>query len=99
MNFDNRREAIRTPLSCAIRYQRKGSQKFGNSIGRDISQNGIGFISNEYFPVRTHLVFEVQHPETKRFIKAVGEVVWASSQPYSERFSVGAKFLGPPITI
>lgn len=95
----DRRKVKRLPLSYPIRYQKKGSQEYGNSIGRDISNSGIGFTSNEYFPIRTQLIFELEHPDRHKFIKAVGEVVWASSEQYSERFSVGAKFIGPPLPI
>lgn len=94
-----RREAQRMALSGPIRYQRKGSQRFGNSIGRDISAGGIGFISNEFFPVSTHLIFEVQHPQRAEYIKAVGEIAWISDQPHSDRYYVGARFLGPPVHI
>ena len=94
-----RRGFNRTVLSTALRYQKKGSQKFGNSICRDISNSGIGFTSDEFFPVSTSLVFEFQHPQTHQFIKAAGEIVWISSQPHSERHSAGARFFGPPVAI
>ena len=94
-----RRECQRFTLSGPLRYQRKGSQEFGNSIGKDISSSGIGFASEEFFPLSTHLVFEVQHPRTRDFIKAVGEIIWVSNKRYSDKYSVGARFIGPPITI
>jgi len=93
--LQDRRAAQRLSLSSPMRYQRKGSQLFGNSIGQDISESGIGFISHEFLPVSTHLIFEVRHPETREFVKAPGEVVWISNLPHSERFSVGAKFIEP----
>ncbi|MDP8230119.1 MAG: PilZ domain-containing protein [Candidatus Gorgyraea atricola] len=94
-----RRSFNRTVLSAALRYQQKGSQRFGNSVCRDISKSGIGFASDEFFPVATNLVFEFQHPQTNQFIKAAGEIAWISSQPHSERYSVGARFFGPPVAI
>ena len=94
-----KREYKRIALSTPIRYQHKGSQRFGNSIGQDLSPGGLGFISNEFFPVSTHLVFEVKHPERAEYIKAAGEVMWISNQRYSDRYSVGARFLGPPVHI
>ncbi|MBU1006854.1 MAG: PilZ domain-containing protein [Candidatus Omnitrophica bacterium] len=95
---ENRRDFPRFELSGPLRYQRKGSQIFGNSMGKDISSSGIGFASDEFFPVSTQLVFEVQHPKSFDFIKAVGEVVWITSKRYSEKYEVGARFLGPPVT-
>ncbi len=94
-----KRDSERLPFSHSVRYQQKGSQIFGNSIGRDISNTGIGFIANEFFPISTDLIFELRHPKTQDFIKAVGRVVWISVQPHSEKFSVGARFIGPPITL
>ena len=96
---DERRIDKRVILPGAIRYQHKGSQKYGNSLGRNISKSGIGFIADEFFPVSTQLVFELHHPRNHDFVKAVGEIVWITNQAHSERYSMGARFLGPPLTI
>lgn len=94
-----RRLSKRLPLPVPVRYQQKGSQVFANTLGRDISETGIGFISNEFFSLSTQLVFETQHPDSHDFIKAVGEVVWVLKHPHTDRFSVGARFFGPPLPI
>jgi hypothetical protein len=94
-----RRGFERLLLSTPIRYQQKGSQKFGNSIGKDVSSRGIGFISEDFFPTSTQLIFELRHPKTQEFIKAVGEIVWISNKPHTEKYNIGARFLGPPITV
>lgn len=95
-----RRDSERLTLSAPVRYQQKGSQRFGNTIGKDISHSGIGFFSDEFFPVSTQLIFDVQHPKTREFIKAIGEIVWISdSKLYPEKYTAGARFLGPPITV
>ncbi|MFC1624309.1 PilZ domain-containing protein [Candidatus Omnitrophota bacterium] len=97
--FEEKRISERIAAVAPMRYQLKGSQRFSNTMGRDISDRGIGFISNEFLPVSTHLVFEIQHPKTEAFIKAVGEVVWISDNPHSESFSIGARFIEGPIAI
>ncbi len=94
-----RRDFERLLFSSSIRYQQKGSQRFSNSIGRDISNSGIGFVSSEFFPISTDLIFELRHPKTQDYVKAVGRVVWISNLPHSDRFSVGARFIGPPLTL
>lgn len=95
-----RRDFERMKLSAPVRYQLKGSQRFGNTLGKDISAGGIGFLSDEFFPVSTQLIFEVQHPKTRVFIKAVGEIAWISNnKPYSEKYAAGARFIGPPIPL
>ncbi|MBU1888310.1 MAG: PilZ domain-containing protein [Candidatus Omnitrophica bacterium] len=90
-----RRITKRSAFPMPVRYQQKSSQVFSNTLGRDISETGIGFVSSEFFPISTQLVFETQHPENRNFIKVAGEVMWVSKYPHSERFSVGARFLGP----
>ena len=89
----NRRASERLKVNSPIRYQRKGSQRFERSVSKDISASGIGFSSNEFLPVATQLIFDVQNPDTQDFTRALGEVVWVSNDPHSERFLVGAKFI------
>jgi len=90
-----KRNEERFPMATSVRYQRKGSQLFSNSVGQNISDSGIGFISHEFFPVATHLIFELQHPKTQEYLKTAGKIVWISSQPHSENFLVGARFIEP----
>lgn len=98
--MQERRDSERLTLSAPVRYQQKGSQRFGNTLGKDISASGIGFFSDEFFPVSTQLIFDVRHPKTHEFIRAIGEIVWiADSQPYPEKYAVGARFMGPPIPV
>lgn len=97
--IQERRCSKRLSLSKPIRYHQKGSQVYTNSLGKDISDKGIGFISDRFLPISSHVVIETHHPLNQDFIKVVAEVVWITSQPYSERFSVGARFLGPPIAL
>ncbi|MBU1852768.1 MAG: PilZ domain-containing protein [Candidatus Omnitrophica bacterium] len=94
-----RRDSKRSGFSFPIRYQLKGSQRFGNTVGKDISDSGMRFISNEFFPLATHLIFEVQHPMNRQLMRTLGEVMWVSTWPYHEKFSVGVKFLSSPMSV
>jgi len=89
----DKRIASRILFNSPIRYQQKGSGKYSDTVGKDISNSGIGLISNEFIPKNSHLVFELRSPWQLEPIQRLAEVVWVSNQPYSERFEVGAKFL------
>lgn len=92
------RIASRILFNSAVRYHEKGAQEYSNTVGKDISNSGIGFISNEFIPKQSKLVFEIHSPWQAEPIQALAEVVWVSSQPHSERFNVGARFLAPLVT-
>ena len=94
---DERRIAPRVSFDSAVRYRQKGFQSNSDTVGKDISTSGLGFISNEFIPKNSKLVFEFRPPLHVEPIQTVAEVVWISNQPYSERFKVGAKFLNLPI--
>lgn len=82
-------------FTSPIRYHKKGVQEYNNTIAKDISKSGIGFVSNEFFPKYSHLVFEIRLPWQSEPIQTLAEIVWVSNQPHIERFNVGAKFLAP----
>ena len=92
---DERRIAPRIAFNSAVRYRQKGFQGYSDTVGKDISNSGIGFISNEFIPKHSKLVFELHPPWHVEPIQTTAEVVWVSNQPYSERFKIGAQFLNP----
>ncbi len=92
---EEKRQTSRISFDSSVRYHQKGAKIYHNTVGKDISNSGIGFISNEFIPKHSELVFEI-HPQWRpEPIQTLAEVVWISNHPYSERFNVGAKFLGP----
>jgi len=92
---EERRGSKRIKFDSPVRYYQKGTQRYSDTIGKDISESGIGFISNEFIPKSTQLILELNSPSTQEHSQALGEVVWIASQPYSERYYVGARFLEP----
>ena len=92
---EERRVSNRISFDSAIQYHQKGSQKRYGTVAKDISDSGIGFISNEFLPKNSHIVFELCPPWHQEPIQTLAEVAWVSDQPYSERFYIGAKFLEP----
>jgi len=92
---EDKRIATRVMFNSSVRYHEKGVQRYSNTVGKDISSSGIGFISNEFIPNHSKILFELHPPWHQEPVQALAEVVWVSSQPYSERFNVGARFPDP----
>ncbi len=90
-----RRRFKRANIESVLRYQIKGTQNFSNTVLKDYSEGGIGFLSNEFFPHTQKLILEFALPGSLAQVKTVGEVVWIKFRPYSESFLVGAKFVEP----
>lgn len=94
-----KRSTKRFPFSSPIRYQLKGSQIYKDTVGKDVSDKGIGFIAGEFIPKLAQLTLEFNSPSINKFVKVEGEVRWISRIPYSESFLVGAKFTSTPSII
>jgi hypothetical protein len=89
----DKRIASRILFDSPIRYRQKGVTGYSDTVGKNISNSGISFVSNEFVPINSHLVLELRSPWQMEPIQSLAEVVWISNQPYSERFEVGARFL------
>jgi len=92
---ENKRTTPRVLFSSHVRYRKKGTSGYNDTVGKNISNSGLCFISNEFIPKNSHLVFELHSPWQSGPIQTLAEVVWVSNQPYSERFEVGARFSSP----
>jgi hypothetical protein len=92
---EDKRIAPRILFNSPIRYSQKGVSGYNDTVGKDLSNSGLGFISNEFVPKNSRLVVELHSPWQMEPIQALAEVVWISNQPYSESFKVGARFLDP----
>jgi len=90
---EEKRIVPRVLFNSSVRYYEKGIPKYSDTVGKDISSSGVGFISNEFIPNHSKLLFELRPPWHQKPIQALAEVIWVSNQPYSERFNVGARFL------
>ena len=92
---EEKRIASRISFNSSVRYYPKGMQNYQDTVCKDISKNGLGFISNEFIPKNSKIVFELHTPWRPEPIQKLAEVAWISNQRYSDKFYVGAKFLEP----
>ncbi len=92
---EEKRIASRILFNSPIRYHERGAQRYSDTVCKDLSNSGIGFISNEFIPKHSKFIFEIRSPWRTEPIQTLAEIVWVSSQPYSEKFNIGAKFSSP----
>ena len=92
---EEKRIVSRILFNSAVRYSYKCAAAYSDTVGKNISNSGIGFISNEFIPKNSSLALELHPPWQAESINTLAEVVWITSQPFSERFEVGARFLTP----
>jgi len=90
-----KRVASRILFDSPVRYYEKGAQRYSDTVAKDLSNSGIGFVSYEFLPKNSKIMCELRPPWHTEPIQALAEVIWISSQPYSEKFNIGARFLSP----
>lgn len=64
------------------------------SLMLDISRSGLKFVSSEYYPPGTKIIFNIQFPflyPQLTFIE--GEVVWVDHVPRAETFKIRSRFI------
>ncbi len=91
MKADKRKQP-RIAGANPVKIQKRGSQRYVHGLTRDLSDSGIGFLSESFFPLSTGLVFETLNPSTGEIFKKTGEIAWVTRQPYSDRYYAGARF-------
>lgn len=86
------RQFPRVPLHGPLHFQVKTTSKFGSTVSRDISEGGIRFLSDDFVPVGTSMILEVNLDNSPKYINAVADVVWSQKVPHSERYQLGLRF-------
>jgi len=60
----------------------------------DLSERGVRLSSPELFPAESHLLLDLQAPDTGEALCTIGRVVWAEQAPDSGRWQIGVVFSG-----
>jgi hypothetical protein len=80
----------RVDFHSQIRYQFRGSQRFDNVLGNDISCGGLRFTSEKFIPTSTMLILEIN--VLNRVLRPVGKVAWTTPVSHSDRNQTGIEF-------
>lgn len=88
-NSENKRQAERLKLILPVKYLNLNSNKEGQAKLRDISDKGIGLVTDEALPVDTPLDIWLQMPDGG-CVYVRGEVAWVKELG-SDNYMVGIK--------
>jgi len=96
--FKEQRQSLRVSLYSPLRFQIKSSRKFGSTVSRDISLGGIRFLTDNFVPVGTSMILEVNLGDTPNIVNAIADVVWTQKLPHTDRYQMGLRFseIGEP---
>ena len=86
-----KRGCERVRFSESVRFQLKEAQQFVGCTARDISESGICVTLNDFVPLNTQMVLQVQLA-LERMVDCIARVVWISKLPYSDRYQAGLEF-------
>ncbi|MDP3142968.1 MAG: PilZ domain-containing protein [Candidatus Omnitrophota bacterium] len=90
--YKEQRQFPRVSFDSPLRFQIKSTHKFGSTVCRDISEGGIRFLTEDFVPIGTSIVLEVNLGVLPKVINAVADVVWSQKMAHSDRYQVGLKF-------
>ncbi|MFC1703490.1 PilZ domain-containing protein [Candidatus Omnitrophota bacterium] len=82
----NVRYGCTVPIMC-----RRGTA-FEHGQTRDISENGIGLISQKFIPKNSKLILEIALAPATEPLMALGKVKWVEKMGYSEMYRLGLQF-------
>jgi len=92
-----RREYKRYKIQSPVRFKANEPNKIGAGVSIDLSEGGIRLNINEFLPVKTELLLQIQL-ELSKFIECTGKVVWVEKFPFSDRYQAGVQFDHSTIT-
>ena len=90
---EERRKLGRAKVYASVNYRLKSQEKSRATLSRDISEEGISLLSEEFIARDTDFLLEINLPSISKTVSALGRVVWALRLPHSERYQLGLKFV------
>lgn len=91
-NTEEKRLFRRVSCSQPVHFQFKDPSRFGGCLSRDLSEGGIQINLNDFVPLGTELILQIQLAPEKA-VECVGRVVWVRGLPLMDRYQAGLEFL------
>ncbi|MEI6438209.1 MAG: PilZ domain-containing protein [Candidatus Omnitrophota bacterium] len=91
--FDNRkfqRAVFRHP----VKYKTSSVEIYAGHLAQDISMGGMRINSNEFVPIGTRVILQVQLKVQEKLLDLEAKVVWVKQSPFSEGYQLGLEFVG-----
>ncbi len=87
---EEKRKCERCNIRAPVHYALKGYHKFGNTVTKDISEDGMGVVLDQFVAPATDIFLELNI--SSRVVSALGKVMWVQQLPSSYRYRAGIKF-------
>jgi len=81
----------RIDIHAPIRYQMRGRQHYSSSISKNLSAQGISFLSDRFIAPETTVMLDLNVLSTT--LEPIGRVRWSTQLPHSDRYQVGVQFV------
>ena len=88
---EEKRRFPRIKFKSPVRYQVRGIPEFDNAVCDNISEGGVGFITNKFIPPSSLVMLEIA--VLSRVLRPIGRIVSSLPLPHSERNRLGIEFL------
>jgi len=95
-DMGERRKFLRIRIRLPLQYKNldQPPDSYISSISKDISQNGVCFISHKFIPISTRMVtiVNLDYPKLSQ-IKAISKLAWIQKNSSAESYCMGLEFL------
>ena len=89
----DKRRYLRIPLSLPIKFKRIGYIIVEGNLSKDLSVQGIKFLSQKFVPVQSFIKIEIYLKDNHEPVKFIANVAWIKSVFEDELFEIGAKIV------
>jgi len=92
--FQDRRKSPRLYSRIPIQYKdvKQYYTVFKGTLAKNIGENGLRVISNEFIPISTNLILDIFLHSIGQ-IRAICRVVWIEKIRYIEQYDIGMEFI------
>lgn len=90
-----RRQFVRVPYDEPIQVKSLDGVKAGpeGALARDVSENGVRFVAEQFFPLKSSLLLEMHFPPSLKSVRVVVKPAWVREISDNDRYEVGNTFV------
>ena len=93
-----RRRWARLRSHVPVRYQDTKTQRFVETLSKDVSVGGLRCVTHEFLPASRELLVELSLRRAAPALKTRARVAWVQQIPHADQYCVGLEFLQLPQT-
>lgn len=93
-SLTEKRQTIRAQVALSVNYEmlETPDKRSGNTIAKDISENGIRLITERFYPPKSKFLVRISLADINKTIEAIAETVWSFNARFSNQYVNGLCF-------